>query len=125
MNATYAFERAAVGPAPLPLPICTFRPEASGLERFMGPLEAAIMESVWAARGIPVSVKATWKNIRTEYRESIAYTTVMTTMGRLRDKGFLERVKKSFAYHYTPRETRAQFEARQIAAILDSLEIER
>ena len=115
---TFDTERAAA--TGTPLPICTFNPEAHDLERFMGPLEAVIMETVWSAAR-PMAVKATWKILRTEYRNTIAYTTIMTTMGRLHTKGFLERRKNDIVYYYTPRETRDAFEDRQAEAILKSL----
>ena len=103
-----------------PLPTCTYRADRTGLERFMGPLEATIMAILWDAR-LPLSVKGVLRLVRDEYRGDIALTTVQTTIFRLHAKGYLERRKNGCSY-YTPRETRAQFEQRQVARIMESLE---
>ena len=124
-TATYATDRARATTTTTPtLPILRYKPTADGLLRWLGPTEAAIMEIIWAAER-PITVKAIWREIEREYRE-LAYTTVMTTMERLAEKQLLDRRRPSgsSAYVYTPRETRAQFEARQAAAILASLEEE-
>lgn len=120
MNSTYAQERASAA-LPVDLPICRYDPRASGLERFLGPLEAAIIEIVWASE-LPMTVKSVWKRIRTSYLDTIAYTTVMTTMARMERKGFFTHRKSGFAFMYSARETREEFEERQIAAILESIE---
>ena len=121
-TATYATERARATAAPT-LPVLRFDPSKEGAERWLGPLEAAIMEVVWSA-GRPVTVKAVWRLLKLDYHPKIAYTTAMTTMTRLAEKRLLERTRKGMAYVYTAVETREQFEARQRAAILASLEDE-
>lgn len=44
-----------------------------------------------------------------EKRRDIAYTTVMTTIARLYDKGLLKRVRDGKRYLYSPKLTREQF----------------
>ena len=64
----------------------------------LGDLEAEIMGVVWE-KG-----KATVQDVKDalEPRRSLAYTTVMTVMSRLAEKGVLERRKEGRAYYYTP-----------------------
>ena len=62
---------------------------AKGGGRF-GPLEAAVMEAVWAAGG-PVSVREVMGRLNNGRAEPLAYTTVMTVMSRLAEKGALAR----------------------------------
>lgn len=73
---------------------------ASGL---LGPLEYEVMGALW--RGAPASVKTVLDRINDERpkRERLAYTTVMTVLGRLHEKGLLDRVKEGRGYDYTPR----------------------
>jgi predicted transcriptional regulator len=59
------------------------------LDGFLGPLGAEILENVWAADGEPVTVRKVYEELRRKTK--IAYTTVMSTMDRLYDKGVLDR----------------------------------
>jgi predicted transcriptional regulator len=62
------------------------------------PLELDIMKAVW--RLSPATVKDVQDAIYP--RRPLAYTTVMTIMGRLHAKGFLERSLRSRAHYYAP-----------------------
>jgi predicted transcriptional regulator len=64
----------------------------------LGELEADVMGVVWE-RG-----RATVQDVKDalEPRRSLAYTTVMTVMSRLAEKGLLNREKEGRAYYYTP-----------------------
>ena len=66
--------------------------------RQLGDLEAAIMSVVWQQGS------ATVEAVRSalEPGRSPAYTTVMTVMSRLAEKGVLERHKEGRAYVYRP-----------------------
>ena len=57
-----------------------------------------------------------------ERRRDIAYTTVMTTLGRLHDKGLLDRHKDGKRYVYSPRMTREEFLQDTAREVLDGLE---
>lgn len=52
----------------------------------------------------------------------VAYTTVMTVLVRLAQKGRVERAKHGRAYRYTPVEPRADYEARRMAEILHAVD---
>ena len=54
-----------------------------------------------------------------ERQRSIAYTTVMTTIARLHDKGLLRRVRDGKRYLYSPRLTREQFLESTVRDVLD------
>ena len=120
-TATYATERARATTAPT-LPILRYKPTADGLLRWLGPTEAAIMEIVWEAER-PITVKGILRRLERTYHP-LAYTSVLTTTDRMHDKQLLDRGRAGPAFVYSARETREQFEERQRAAILASLEEE-
>lgn len=87
------------------------------LEAVLGPLESEVMEVVWARGEVTVrDVRQVLKGAR-----PIAYTTVMTTMGRLADKGFLRRVESYPAHRYSPLLSRDQYASSAVKSILDWL----
>ena len=77
-------------------------------EKFLGPLESAVMERLWK-RG-----RATVREIVEDLGRSraLAYTTVMTIMTRLHAKGLLERDRDGKTYVYRPAFTREEHRAR-------------
>lgn len=83
----------------------------------LGPLEAEVMEIVWDRR------EATVRDVHRALAEkrSIAYTTVMTTMGRLSEKGILRRVEDQPAHHYFPLVTREQYASSTVKSVVDWL----
>jgi len=106
-------------PAPTTaIPIMRFDPRASGLERWLGPLEAACMEAVYEANAL-CTVKRVWHGMR---HSDNAYTTVMTTMTRLARKGLLSRRRAGMAYVYASTCSRDEFVELQIAAVLRGVE---
>ena len=54
-------------------------------------------------------------------RREIAYTTVMTTVSRLYDKGLLDRTKQGRRYVYQPRMTHDEFVEAMTREVLESL----
>jgi predicted transcriptional regulator len=80
----------------------------------LGELESQVMEIVWA-RGT-VTVRDVHEAI-TRMRP-LAYTTIMTVMTRLAEKGVLRRELVDGAYLYRPAEARAEFEARAATRLL-------
>ena len=67
----------------------TFDPHKKGVRKILGDLEADIMEVVWSKTTITVrEVFGELKKTR-----EIAYTTVMTVMTRLAEKGLLQKNK--------------------------------
>ena len=110
---------------PQPIPILRFKPTAEGLERWLGCLEAETMRIVWAANG-PRTVKQVLHTLRQDYCSTLAYTTAMTTMRRLAEKGLLSRNtarRPDNAHLYRPTCTEAEFIELQVRAIRASLEI--
>lgn len=57
------------------------------------------MRLVWAAPGA-VSVREIVDGVNKDRREKLAYTTVMTVMSRLAEKGALTRVREGRGYRY-------------------------
>jgi len=68
-----------------------------GVRERLGPLEARVLERLWAERG-----PATVRHVRAAFPE-LAYTTLMTTLDRLYRKGVLIRRRRGRAFSYEPR----------------------
>lgn len=82
----------------------------------MGELEARVMDVLWDQDGwlTPGEV-----NAALETEPPLAYTTAMTILVRLHDKGVLEREKVGRAWTYHPLETREEATAARMQALLD------
>lgn len=72
------------------------------------------MELLW--RRSPASVREVQKQL--EARRPIAYTTVMTVMSRLAEKGLLEREQRGRAYLYKPTRSRDRFGAEAVLDVM-------
>ena len=94
-----------------------FKPAEGGLVKVLGPLETDIMQLVWREKS--TTVKKVHRALQNE--RDIAYTTVMTTMTRLAEKGVLTRRRDGLAYVYTPAVTKRDFEAMMVRRVLDGL----
>ncbi|MFB7091295.1 BlaI/MecI/CopY family transcriptional regulator [Streptomyces sp. NPDC056296] len=66
-----------------------------------GPLENEIMEVLWKASG-PMTVRDVLGKLNTVRAAPLAYTTVMTVMSRLSEKGAADRTKAGRGYAYSP-----------------------
>lgn len=77
--------------------------------QILGELEKEIMEFLWEADS-SVTVREVVDRIR--QKRQVAYTTIMTIMNRLVDKGILVRKLKGSSYLYQPRVSRDQFIAK-------------
>ncbi len=83
----------------------------------LGPLEQEVMDCVWRDEAVSVrDVHSCLKKTR-----KIAYTTVMTIMTRLTDKGLLKRKIRGKAFIYSPKKTKEQTAKSMIGKIVDSL----
>jgi predicted transcriptional regulator len=71
------------------------------LEKLLGPLEAELVRAAWEA-GRPVSVRDVLERVNNGRRPPLAYTTVMTIMSRLTDKGVMRRHQEGRGYIYEP-----------------------
>jgi predicted transcriptional regulator len=72
----------------------------------LGELERAVMARLWAAPG-PLTVREVHEQLERE----LAYTTVMTVLGRLAKKGVVRQERDGKAYRYAAAATREQMAA--------------
>jgi predicted transcriptional regulator len=87
------------------------------LAAVLGPLETEVMEAVWD--GGEVTVRDVQSVLMKQ--RPVAYTTVMTTMGRLADKGFLQRIEVQPAHRYSALLSRDEYAETTVSSILDWL----
>jgi predicted transcriptional regulator len=94
-----------------------FSPTKDGLVKVLGPLETEIMQILWSDE------RSTVKKVhrRLSAQREIAYTTVMTTMSRLAEKGVLNRHREGLAYVYTPAISEDDFVTMVVRQVLDGL----
>ncbi len=77
----------------------------SALKKLLGSLELEVMEFMWP--GGEATVRQVTKAI--DRKRPIAYTTVMTVMGHLVDKGLLARAREGKRYRYRLARSREEF----------------
>lgn len=87
------------------------------LSDVLGPLEAEIMDAVWDTG--EVTVRDVHNTLNTSH--PIAYTTVMTTLGRLTDKGLLRRIEDQPAHRYSAVVSRDQYATSTVKSVVDWL----
>lgn len=87
------------------------------LSDVLGPLEAEIMDVVWDKGD--VTVREVHGALGSE--RSLAYTTVMTTLSRLADKGFLDKVEGQPAHHYQALVSRDEYARSTVKSVVDWL----
>jgi len=100
-----------------PVKFNRFRPGKKGLQKALGDLEAEIMELVWREK--EVCVRDVHYQIGLE--RDIAYTTVMTVMCRLSEKGFLKKEKAGKMYLYRPALSKEEFHRSIAGSIISGL----
>lgn len=71
-------------------------------EGLMGPLEYDVLRELWSSA--PANVQAVLDRVNAERsaEDQLAYTTVMTVMARLHEKGIADRTRVGRGYAYTP-----------------------
>ncbi len=94
-----------------------FDPSAKGIEIFLGPTEAAIMNLIWEKKKL--SVKKTVFFLHKTHH--LAYTTVMTVMNRLEQKKILKREKDKRAFVYQAVLSKDNFIKERIKKVKESL----
>lgn len=87
------------------------------LSEVLGPLEAEIMDVVWDTG--EVTVRDVHQALGTS--RPLAYTTVMTTLGRLAEKGLVKRIEDQPAHHYVARISREQYARSTVKSVVDWL----
>ncbi len=95
----------------------TFDPDKKGLRKILGDLETDIMEIVWADSEI--TVREVYEQLKAQ--REIAYTTVMTVMSRLAEKGLLKKIKEGAAYLYRATSSREEFTQSTVKKIINEL----
>lgn len=84
----------------------------------MGVLESEVMDIIWKLGS--ASVRQVLSRLRK--KKNVAYTTIMTVMSRLYDKGILARkLNKNGAYFYTPVQDKENFFAAISKRAINSL----
>lgn len=73
-------------------------PESSSV---FGPLEGEVMKILWTEAG-PMTVRDVLERANRRRSNPLAYTTVMTVMSRLAEKGILARQREGRGYVYEP-----------------------
>lgn len=104
------------------IPIMRYRPDAEGLGRWFGTLEAEIMEYMWERPNDGATVHDVHRYYIREVCATTAYTTIMTTLARLAEKGVLVRRRVGMPFVYRPACSQGEFERLQYRAILKSIE---
>lgn len=84
----------------------------------LGPLERRVMEHLW--RSGPSTVGETREALNTGLAPRLAYTTVMTILVRLHDKGYVARAREGRQYRYT-----ASFDEASLPAAVGRRELRR
>ncbi len=97
--------------------ISDFKPHKIGYKKVLGDLEADIMKVVWKHNR--VTVRDVYEQLRLE--KTLAYTTVMTIMGRLAEKGLLQKEPQGNAFVYTPTISEDDFGRQVVSEVLDGL----
>ncbi len=88
-----------------------------GVEKLLGELELEVMRVVWARPAVTVrDVLDALSKTR-----SLAYTTVMTIMSRLVDKGLLAIEKQGKTYLYRAAQTAEEFKVRAVGRVVQAL----
>lgn len=80
-----------------------------------GELEAAVLDILWDDGGWLTPTEVHSRLVR---RPALAYTTVLTVLVRLCDKGMLERRRVGRAFAYRPCQDRAEHVAARMGEIL-------
>lgn len=94
-----------------------FHTDRTGLKKALGDLECDIMECAW--RNLRVSVRDVHDELAA--KRELAYTTVMTVMSRLGDKGLLRKEKVGKQYYYTPAISREDFSNSLVRSVVAGL----
>ena len=97
--------------------LVNLRTSKKGIRQVLGDLEADIMELMWSDG--PACVRDVHESLAGE--RAIAYTTVMTVMSRLAEKGMLKREQSGRAYLYSPTQTREEFCSETVSTVVQGL----
>jgi len=91
------------------------RPTGRPEEWFLGALQARILRTL-SKRG-----SSTVREVVGALNDRLAYTTVMTVLGRLHEKGLVGREHRGKGYLYTPRYTEVELRDRMAKFLVDEI----
>lgn len=98
------------------------RPDADA-RKLLGSLEYAVLGALWQDAPASVGEVRRRVNLGRAGADELAYTTVMTVLGRLFDKELLTRAKVGRGYAYAPRFTEDELVAhlgqQEVAGLVD------
>ncbi len=97
--------------------ISDFKPHKIGYKKVLGDLEAEVMKIIWKVDR--ATVRDVYEQLRLE--KKLAYTTVMTIMSRLAEKGLLQKEPVGNAYVYSPTISEGDFTRQVVTEVLDGL----
>ncbi|MFJ8592367.1 BlaI/MecI/CopY family transcriptional regulator [Streptomyces sp. NPDC093598] len=89
-------------------------PGGSSRRRARGELESSVLAALWAADG-----PLTAREVRDRLPGDLAYTTVLTILSRLYDKGMLIRHREGRGYAYEPGRDEASHTAERMRTLLE------
>ena len=99
-----------------------YKIDGEHLESILGPLEAEVLNTVLEKK-TPVRVRQVYEELKK--KRKIAYTTVMTTMNKLFEKGLLDRrIEKGrggLLYVYWSKMSKKEIERSVVRQVIDSL----
>lgn len=96
-----------------------FRPGRRGIAAVLGPLEADVMETVWAA-GTAVTVSDVTASFHRK-RRKLAYSTLKTILTNLAAKGYLTKRAIGRANEFAAKKTKADLEKEVVGDVCASL----
>lgn len=91
------------------------RPSGRPEEWFLGSLQTKVLEAL-SKRG-----PSTVREVAHTLRDKFAYTTVMTVLGRLHEKGLVGREQHGKGYLYTPRYSALELRDRMAKYLVDEI----
>ncbi|MGH2376851.1 MAG: BlaI/MecI/CopY family transcriptional regulator [Candidatus Limnocylindria bacterium] len=91
------------------------RPTGRPEEWFLGSLQTRILQTL-SKRG-----PSTVREVADALKGKLAYTTVMTVLGRLHEKGLVGREQRGKGYTYTPRFSEAELRDRMAKYLVDEI----
>jgi predicted transcriptional regulator len=94
-----------------------FKPAKRGIEKILGALERAILEVLWEKPDL--TGRDVYERVRS--RKKTAYTTVLTVLNRMVEKGSLRREREDGLYVYNAAMTREEFERRVASAVIKGI----
>lgn len=80
-----------------------------------GVLERDVLQALWS-----LDQPASPGEVMTQMQTDLAYTSIATVLGRLCDKGLVERRRRGRAYVYIPSSTEAELTAQRLHSLLDA-----